>query len=34
VKALDKVLGLLGLVLLVTLTYLGARLAFSRRTPA
>ena len=30
-KALDKILGLLGLALLVTLAYLGARLAFSRR---
>jgi hypothetical protein len=29
-KTLDKVIGLLGLVLLVTLTYLGARLAFRR----
>jgi hypothetical protein len=29
--ALDKVLGLAGLVLLVALTYLGARLAFARR---
>jgi hypothetical protein len=31
VKWLDQVLGLLGLVLLVTLTYLGVRLAFARR---
>jgi len=31
-KALDKVLGLAGLLLLVTLTYLGARLAFGRRS--
>lgn len=30
IKALDNVLGLLGLVLLVTLTYLGVRLAFAR----
>jgi hypothetical protein len=30
VKPLDTTLGLLGLVLLVTLTYLGARLAFAR----
>jgi len=29
-KTLDKILGLVGLVLLVTLTYLGARLAFWR----
>jgi hypothetical protein len=32
VKPLDKVLGLLGLVLLVALAYLGARLAFTWRT--
>ncbi len=31
-KTLDKVVGLLGLVLLVALAYLGARLAFARRT--
>ncbi len=31
VDALDKVLGLLGLVLLVALAYLGARLAFTRQ---
>jgi hypothetical protein len=31
VDLLDRVLGLLGLVLLVTLAYLGARLAFARR---
>lgn len=31
VKPLDKLFGLLGLVLLVTLTYLGARLAFRRQ---
>ena len=33
VKALDKILGLLGLVLIVTLSVLGLRLAFSR-TPS
>jgi hypothetical protein len=31
-KALDRVLGLLGLLLIVTLAYLGVRLAFVRRT--
>jgi hypothetical protein len=31
-KALDRVLGVLGLLLIVTLAYLGTRLAFARRT--
>ena len=34
VAALDKLLGLLGLVLLVALSYLGVRLAFGRRGAA